>query len=512
MRRRRDRWAVIAAALAATAAAAAIVLATVGGGSVGTRAAEKPMLWVSPSGSDVTCVRGNASLPCASYQRAYALAQSGDLVQVAPGSYPATNPAGNAIEINPSNGSLSGYVTFVCQPGAAADSVDQASNAFNLAIRANWVAFKGSCFHFRVLHVNYPGDSGLGADHVLIDGVHMDSFQLSGAHDTTIENSQIGPILSCYGNVEGTPATRCSNYANFPATWQAVAEWWAQTPSGGSTGQQTEPYIHDRGNGSDLNQCSHNVSIVHDVIHDVQATDSAVNHTGGLLIDGSACQSWDHNLLISRSVFEHNMSYGIEMDGPMSGTIVQNNWIGQGFGSLGAGGSLNMQQDVGRGDSLEAGCRGGQHTVSDMLIRYNSADGYIAVNGNGDSSASGCWTDVRVIGNIYANSVFGGIGCGGINSSYGSITMQYNVVRGAVCGTKGKLIRSWPYVSTAPTALDFDLRPGRYTFRRWVPNSGADYRLTTDAHNADRTFPTAAGAVAPHVSVPTQKRSAKRSR
>jgi hypothetical protein len=206
------------------------------------------------------------------------------------------------------------------------------------------------------------------------------------------------------------------------------------------------------------------------------------------------------------------MSYGIEMDGPMSGTIVQNNWIGQGFGSLGAGGTMNLQQDVGRGDSLEAGCRGGQHRVSDMLIRYNSADGYIAVNGNGDSPASGCWANVRVIGNIYANSVFGGIGCGGISPAYASVTMRYNVVLGAVCGVKGKLIRSWPYVSTTPTALDFDLQARHYTFRAWVPNSGSDYRVLNDVHNAARSFPTTAGAVAPVIPAVKAKRSVKRTR
>jgi hypothetical protein len=392
------------------------------------------------------------------------------------------------------NASLTGYVTFICQPGAAADSVDQAFNGVNFAVRANWVAFRGSCFHFRIVHVNYPGDSGLGVEHVLFDGVHMDSFQLSGAHDTTIKNSQIGPVLSCYGTGQGTAATACSNYANFPATWQAVAQWWSQTPSGGSTGQQTEPYIHDRGNGADTSQCSTNVTIAGDTFRDMQVTDSAVNHTGGLLIDGGACQSWNHNLVIERSVFEHNMSYGIEMDGPMSGTTVQNNWIGQGFGSLGAGGTLNFQQDVGRGDSLEAGCRGGTHTVSNMLIRYNSADGYITVNGNGDSASSGCWTNVRVIANIYADSTFGGISCGGVDPSYAQVAMRYNVIRKAACGAKGKSIIAWPYLSTAATGVDFSLQIRRYSFRAWVPDSGSDFRLNTDFHRKPRTFPTNAGA------------------
>ncbi len=44
---------------------------------------------VSPSGNDTTCVRGDDSRPCASLNRAYQVAQPGDLVSVDPGSYPA---------------------------------------------------------------------------------------------------------------------------------------------------------------------------------------------------------------------------------------------------------------------------------------------------------------------------------------------------------------------------------------------------------------------------------------
>ena|SRR5579884_3335702 len=463
------------------------------GGSTGGSSAPGVAVWVSPAGNDGSCVRGNPALPCATYQRAYALARTGDSIQVAPGTYPATNPAGNAIEINGSNPSLTGYVTFVCAPNAGADTVDEASNAFNVAIRADWVAFRGSCFHFRVLHVNYSGDSGVGADHVLIDDVHMDSFQLSGAHDTTIENSQIGPALMCYAPGQGTAATQCRNYAAFPGPWQTVAQWWSRTPTGGTGAAQLEPYIHDRGNGSDSSQCSTNVTISGDTFHDLQSTDSAVNHTGGLLIDGSPCQSWDHNLVIERSVFEHNMSYGIEMDGPMSGSTIENNWIGQGFGALGTGGALTLQQDAGRGDGLESGCRGGAHKVSDMLIRYNSVGGYMTVNGNGDSAVSGCWSNVRIIGNIYANSAFGGVDCGGINSSYTQVTMDYNAVASFVCGSHGLAIGSLPFVSNGPP-LNFALAEPVPLF---VPDDGSSYFVGSDFFGAARTYATQAGAVGP---------------
>ena len=43
---------------------------------------------VSSTGNDATCVRGDITKPCASFDRAYALSQLGDTVQVSGGSYP----------------------------------------------------------------------------------------------------------------------------------------------------------------------------------------------------------------------------------------------------------------------------------------------------------------------------------------------------------------------------------------------------------------------------------------
>jgi hypothetical protein len=45
-------------------------------------------VYVATSGNDSTCVRLDAAKPCASFDRAYAIAQLGDLVSVAAGSYP----------------------------------------------------------------------------------------------------------------------------------------------------------------------------------------------------------------------------------------------------------------------------------------------------------------------------------------------------------------------------------------------------------------------------------------
>src|SRR3954468_1098469 len=73
-------------------------------------------VWLSVAGSDVTCVRGDSSRPCATFDRAFKVAQSGDVVSVAAGTYPMTVPSGSAITINP-DPSKATAVTFVCQGG-----------------------------------------------------------------------------------------------------------------------------------------------------------------------------------------------------------------------------------------------------------------------------------------------------------------------------------------------------------------------------------------------------------
>ncbi|HZR95638.1 MAG TPA: hypothetical protein VFA56_08080 [Gaiellaceae bacterium] len=437
-------------------------------------------------------VAASAGHVCDTWQRAYSAAASGDVIGVRAGTYAATNPGANAMELTTANGGLSSPVTFRCADGESADTVNFAPNAYNFNLRfVKWVTVQGGCFHFRIIHVNSTGDSGVGANNITIDGVHTDSFQFAGAHNLTLRNSTVGPALMCYGNGQGpSAAQRCSNYAAFPSKWQAVAQYWSTTGSGGTVGEQLEPYIHDRGNGSDTNQCSQNVTIQGNTFKDMQSTDSAVNHTGGLLIDGGACQSWSHNLVLERNSFFHNMTYGIEMDGPMSGTIVQNNWIGQGYAALGTGGSLTGGQDTPNGDSFESGCRGGQHRVSDMLIRFNSGDGYFTVNGNGDGAGSGCWSNVRIIGNIFKNSVFGGVSCGGVSTSYTSILYAYNAVVNGTCGTNGVNLAALPFAAGGyPINFALVVAPPLL-----VPNLGGDYVVGNDFSGAGRSYPTRVGA------------------
>ena len=88
--------------------------------------------------------------------------------------------------------------------------------------------------------------------------------------------------------------------------------------------------------------------------------------------------------------------------------------------------------------------------MKDTVIRYNSMDGFLTVNGNGDSVISGCWSNVRIIGNIYKNSDFAGTSCGGVDARFTQVTMAYNAVQQGAAGVDmGRNI----FQSDAPKAM-----------------------------------------------------------
>ena len=58
--------------------------------------AQVPQLFISPSGSDATCMRGSRSLPCATMTRAFDLARCGDTVEIGGGRYPDQQVSGRS--------------------------------------------------------------------------------------------------------------------------------------------------------------------------------------------------------------------------------------------------------------------------------------------------------------------------------------------------------------------------------------------------------------------------------
>ncbi|MDQ2913783.1 MAG: hypothetical protein M3T56_11065, partial [Chloroflexota bacterium] len=77
-----------------------------------------PSVWVSPSGNDSTCVRGNSSKPCATFDKAYDIASSGAVVEVGCGG--ASTYSYDGQTITPAGGAAkTDYVTFRPASGCA---------------------------------------------------------------------------------------------------------------------------------------------------------------------------------------------------------------------------------------------------------------------------------------------------------------------------------------------------------------------------------------------------------
>lgn len=281
-----------------------------------TTVAGPAQVFLSPTGTDSTCQRGNPALPCATFEQADSIAHPGDIVSVEPGNYgPGAKNYGYGTYILDSN-----PVTFECA-STVAGSVTFTDSGFLVGPGGANVTFQGSCFHFHILAVGLRGyDSSTSQSNlvhdVTVDGGSMDSFDITGAKNVTVENAQIGPIDACFGSASeaasyGAPASAACQ-PSIP-----VEAFWAS--SGGTAGLQDEPFVHS--NGSDIDT---NVTFDHDTFTGMQTRWPSYFHQGGLLI-------WSGiNLTISNSTFVNNTIYNIEFNagGTNVGTRLINNTFG----------------------------------------------------------------------------------------------------------------------------------------------------------------------------------------
>ena len=260
---------------------------------------------LSPSGSDSSCSRGGSA--CATFNRAYEVANGGDTVVVHAGQYAqdAPNIGGNEIAPDPSK---TGVVTFVC---AGDGNVTFAGPIFNFWAGLNGVTFQGDCFHF---HLVYIGEGGYSqqTSNITLDDVHMETFNIMGAANVTIENSEVGPFVACYEPGDGSGAPSYS-YCNTSDPAQA---YWAS--QGGTYQVQQEPFVHNGDAGA-----AENITLANDVIHGISSTWNET-HTGGLLF-------WStENLHITGSTFSNDAIYDIleNQDSTDTGLEIEGNTFG----------------------------------------------------------------------------------------------------------------------------------------------------------------------------------------
>jgi chitodextrinase len=405
-------------------------------------------VYLAVSGNDSTCVRNDPTHPCATFNRAYHVAQGGDTVLVAAGSYPVTAPSEGATAIDP-DGSKSSAVTFACQGNG---DVTFAAPVFAFHPGLGGVTFTGSCFRFHVPYFGYGGYTALTHD-VILDRVHMDSFECAGCANVTIMNSEVGPMDTCYGPGHGRASCDPAN---------PVEAYWASR-SAGSTDVQAEPYVHNGGAGF-----AKNFSLIGDHIHGMQTRDSGSLHTGGLLI-------WNVDGLILRgNLFDHNAIYDIEenANSTVSNVTMENNVFGWPVYPF-DGASTDGQETPKDWREIDLG---GAATLSNALIRYNSfAHGALF-------RADGTFSNVRVVGNILGN--YSACGPAGI-------TFDHNMSFGGGTACGGAQLTSVPYASYG--GMDWHIGTGS-TAALYVPGASDDERLASDIEGTPRSTPVDAGA------------------
>ncbi len=262
---------------------------------------------LAPNGNDSTCVRGDATRPCLTFQRAYQVAQPGDTVSVRAGTYPSNDAGRDAVTVfgNPNSGAP---VTFAC-----AGDGDVAMSGGWFTIKAFHVRVVGDCFHLTSLRIGEPGDSVVTASDVTVDSVHMQGFEAVGAQQVVLRNSEIGPNVYCYAQSANVSASaKCDpNGPGFESMWATR----------GTGDYPFQPYVHNNKGGVAT-------SIVMDgnYVHDLQTKDATALHTGC----GLVWQSGDFpvgQVTIRNSRFERCAVLGILFESA-NGVLVENNWMG----------------------------------------------------------------------------------------------------------------------------------------------------------------------------------------
>jgi hypothetical protein len=347
------------------------------------------------------------------------VAHAGEAVVVGAGTYPVSGQIDGATTIA-RDSSKQEPVFFECQGNG--DVTFAASNFVFFAGTAA-VAIRGGCFHFHIVDFGLGGYSARTHD-ITLDGVHMDSFEVVGAANITIKNSEVGPLDSCYA--PGTTSAPTSAWCD-PSN--PVEAYWATQP-GGTTGKQAEPFIHNGSAGT-----ATNITLQGDHIHGLQTKDGSANglHTGGLLV-------WNvDGLTLRGNIWDHNAIYDVESaeTGTLNNVTIENNVFGWPVYPLDPSQPNPGGETAKDWRELNLGSNGLPY--SNWLIRYNSFAHGTILNGN--------YTNVRVVANILGN----------YSTCTATITYDHNigVAGGPSCG--GLRVRLFPYRDYR--ALDFRLNP-----------------------------------------------------
>ncbi len=402
-------------------------------------------LTVSKAGNDATCRRGQLSRPCATFNRAYALAKCRDVVEVKAGSY-------GDQDIADTSRDCPKHARVVIRRELGAPVVVRKIQLGTT--REDW------------------GFSTDGPDDLTLSGFKLTwGFMVySDAKNIVADRMDGGSFLVAGDDSDPSKAPDGITIRN--------SDWGPCTPAGSFRGQFSDCTTvfeqHPPGkNGEGQNQIAQgarNVLVERNTIHDF-VIDRAGAHwecfwiNGGHNVTFRANKLWNCETTVW-SVGEHS---GQSLTGTW---YFENNWVGRARNS---GTSLNFTQYPYNGK---------------VIVRFNS---FGPLQSSGGEEAQ--WVDngtIKYIGNIFGRS---GVCVPGATYAYNFFVDDDGGRSDRLCGGTGnKRMRNFPYVNRDRlAAMDYHLAR-RSVADRYVPAAVPHSGLATDYDRRQRRGPRTAGS------------------
>ncbi|MBA2641797.1 MAG: hypothetical protein H0U82_02560, partial [Actinobacteria bacterium] len=359
--------------------------------------------------------------------RAYAVAQPGQTVQVAGGTYPTQN-----IDWRPGRDQAS---AVVFRP-AGRVTIDG-----HLKVWASGVHIAGKAtgtvtdWRSRTYSIRVTGDTAVLGDsasqhprNVTLEGVDTGSLGTYTAETVLVRDIDAGPVVQGAACNRPQPVIGANVDAELfnprNVTWERV--------------------------------------VLHGFDRD-QAAAEADCHTGGLfIVNGS-------NITIRESVFAENIVYNIQVQNyfgrPARNVLIENSW----FGCPVLAGNEAATKTCNGQASLQFNA---QSAFSDWLVRFNSFASLYAAGGEGS------YSNIRFVGN--AGRAPGSNVCRGTGVSF-----RKNAWAAGTCSASDILLTSLPFVNSSPGQEDLKLRP-KTRAAGLVVGSDPDFRIASDIEHRMR--------------------------
>jgi hypothetical protein len=406
--------------LFAVAVCAALIVLTSGAAPPVLGAPTPAAVFVSPAGNDSS--RCTQAAPCASFTRAYAVAQPGQTVDIAGGTYPEQNilwrpgrddaaqvvfrPTGRVTI----DGNLRVYASGVRIAGQATGSITNwRSRTYSIAVTRDMAVL---------------GDSATRHPHnVTLEGIDGGSLGTYTSENVVVRDMDVGPVvLNACNRPESKigPNIDAELFSPRNITWERV--------------------------------------VVHGMDRDASAAQAGC-HYGGLFVVSAS------GVTIRESVFTENIVYNIQVQNyvgsPATNVTVQNTWFGCPVLAVSEAPvkTCNGQASI----QFNAAT-----TFTDWLIRYNSFAASDATSAGGNRAS---FSNVRFVGNA-------GRRPGNDVCRRAGVSFSNNAWVGATCGSSDKSIAN-PFVNIGPGQEDLHLRPGTRA-SGLVVGSGADHDVAWD--------------------------------